>query len=108
MFVSFQIDTGHRRQRRRGFVVHVVQQEVCEERVLGDLMYQPVAEVAHGLVAGVQQPQLHQLVRHHVRDHLDTDVFKRRPASREIVLQRPLGEWFADDRPGVHPNRSLI
>ena len=44
-----------------------------------------------GTGAGVKQPQLHQLVRHHDRNHLDTDVLNAggRPRNR---LPAPTGQ----------------
>ena len=78
--VRVQIDARHRGQGGRGFSVHIVQQEVGKQRILRDLMHQAVAreiaEVAQRLMAGIQQPQLHQLIRHHVRDDLHPNVLQ--------------------------------
>jgi len=48
------------------------------------------ADVAEGLVAGVEQPDLHHLVGVHVRDHLRAHPLPRGPAEREVVLDHPL------------------
>jgi hypothetical protein len=52
-------------------------------------------------VAGVEQPQLHQLVGHDVVDDLDADVLERRSPRGEVVLEDPLREGLADDGPRV-------
>jgi hypothetical protein len=52
-------------------------------------------------VAGVQQPQLHELVGLDVVDHLHARVLVRRPAVGEGILEHPLGERLADDGPAV-------
>ena len=52
-------------------------------------------------MAGVEQAQLHQLVGHHIGDHLCPDLLVGRTAKREVVLDHPLGERFADHRPGI-------
>ena len=89
----------------RGLVVHVAEEEGPEQRVLGGLVHQPVAgqvgEVGHGLVAAVEQPQLHQLVGLHLVDELHPDLLVRRPPGRERVLEHPLRVGLADDRPPV-------
>ena len=52
-------------------------------------------------MAGVQQPQLHQLVRHNVGHHLDADLLQRRAPSGEVIFQRPLRERLTHHRPRV-------
>ncbi len=100
-----EIDSGHRLQGGSGLLVHVAQQESGEQRVLRDVVDESVsaevADVAEGLVARVEQPQLHQLVRGDVVDHLHAGVLERRPTEGERILQRPLGERFRGDGPGV-------
>src|ERR1700733_6538226 len=44
-----------------------------------------VGEVAHGLVAAVEQPQLHQLVRLNLVHELHPGVLVRRPPGGEVV-----------------------
>ena len=60
-----------------------------------------VAEVGERLVAGVEETQLHQFVRHDVCDELDFGLLEFRPAEREVVFEHPLRERLADDWPGV-------
>jgi hypothetical protein len=52
-------------------------------------------------MAGVEQPQLHQLVRRHVFHRQHADLFERRPAGGKVVLERPGGERLRDHRPLV-------
>ena len=103
--VGVEVDPGHLGQGRAALVLHVAEQEVDEERVLADLVRVAVAgevaEVAERLVAGVEQPQLHQLVGHDVVDELHAGVLEGRPAVGEVVLEHPLGERLAHDRPAV-------
>ena len=105
VLVVVEVHSGHGFQRGRGLVVHVVEQEPPEERVAADLVgvavATEVAEVAHRLVAGVEQPQLHQLVGPDVVDDLHADPFELRTTEREVVLEGPLGERLAHDRPAV-------
>ena len=88
-----------------GLVVHVAQQKTADQRILRCVVHKPVAhqmpEVTQGLMAGVQQPELHQFVRSHVGDHLHTDRLESRTAGRERVLENPLGERFGDHGPPV-------
>ena len=57
--------------------------------------------VGQPLVRGVEQTQLHELVGDDVVDHLHPDLLPRGPPGGEVVLDHPLGEGFADHRPGV-------
>ena len=70
-----------------------LQQEFGEQRVARGIVHQPVTgeigEVAEALMAGVEQPQLHQLVRCDVVDEQHADVLQRGPAVGEVVLQHP-------------------
>ena len=59
------------------------------------------ARVAQGLVAGVEQPQLHQLVGLHVGHDLHADGFERRSAVGEVIFEHPLRERLAQHRPLV-------
>ena len=60
--------------------------------------------MGQGLVGGVEQPQLHELVGDDVVDHLHPDPLEGRPAGGEVVLQHPLDEGLGHHRPGVpHP-----
>ena len=90
-------------RHRLGF--HVAVQEFGDHRVLGGLVNQPipgqVSEVTQALMAGVEQPQLHRLVRRHVVDELDAGLVQRGPAVGEIVLENPHGERLGDHGPGV-------
>ena len=52
-------------------------------------------------MATVEDAQFHQLIRSHVGHESDADLFQRRPTERELVLQHPLLEFFAEDRPGI-------
>ena len=103
--VGVQVDPRHGVQRRRRLPVHVGEQELGEQRVLAHVVHQPVArevaEVAQRLVAGVEQPQLHQLVRLDVVDDLRAGVLQRRPPEAELVLEHPLRERLAHHRPLV-------
>ena len=98
-----QVDTWNRPEGRDGFLRHVVKQELHEERVRGDLMHEPVAhqvtQIAQSLMTGVEQPQLHQLVRLHVGNDLHAGVFELRPAVGEVVFEHPLRERLAEYRP---------
>ena len=103
--VLIEVDAGQRLERGRGLAFHVVEQEAGEQRVLADLMGIPVtgqiAEVTQALVAGVEQAQFHEFIGLDVVHHLHAGVLEGRPALREVVLQDPLLEVFADYRPGV-------
>jgi hypothetical protein len=108
VLVCGEVHSGDVVQGGRRLTVHVGQEEVDEEGVLAYLVGVPVpaqvAQVAERLVAGVEQAQLHQLVRLDVGDELDADVLEGRPscgAALEGVLERPLGERLADHRPRV-------
>ena len=105
LLVLVQVDPGDRLQGRGRLEIHVVEEEPREQRVLCGLVDEPVAgqvaEVAHRLVARVQQPELHQLVRLDVVDQLGTDRLVGGASEREVVLQNPLREGLAHDRPGV-------
>ena len=59
------------------------------------------AGIRHRLMRGVQEPQLHQLVRLDVVDHLDANELQGRPAAGEGVLQDPLREGFGVNRPPI-------
>ena len=59
------------------------------------------ARVAQGLVAGVEQPQLHQLVGLHVGNDLHAGGFERRPAVAEVIFEDPLRERLAQHGPLV-------
>ena len=78
-------------------------QEFGEQRVARRVVHQPITrqirEVAEALVAGVEQPQFHQLVRRDVVDHQHVDVLQRRAAIGEIVLEHPRRERFGRHRP---------
>ena len=60
-----------------------------------------MGEVAQCLMSGVEQPELHQLIRGDVGDDLHAHVLESRPAAGEIVLEYPLGEGFGHHRPRV-------
>ena len=81
------------------------QQEFGEQRIARRVVHQPVAgqigEVAQALVAGVEQPQLHQLVGRHVVDEQHVDVLERRAAVGEVVLEHPRRERLGGHRPLV-------
>ncbi len=49
-------------------------------------------------MTGIQHAQLHQLVGHDIGHEFDPDLLQRRAALREVVLQHPLPERFADHR----------
>jgi hypothetical protein len=111
MLVSLRIDPGHRREVA---VASRFSSSTGSSRRAGlgqphePAGSRPGSRSNTGLMAGVKQPQLHQLVRHR-RPEPPGDRRLQTPAGPEIVFQRPLAKGFADDRPGVlHPNRSLI
>ena len=60
-----------------------------------------VGEVTQALMAGVEQPQLHQLIRCDVLDHQHADFFERGSAVGEVVLEHPRRERLGDHRPLV-------
>ncbi len=68
---------------------------------MGIAVARQVAEVAQRLVAGVEQPQLHQLVGDDVAHHLHARVLEGRPALAEVVLEHPLRERLAHHGPAV-------
>ncbi len=59
-------------------------------------------------MARVEQPQLHQLVGLDVVDDLHADLLVRRAPVREGVLEHPLDERLADDRPAVLDVEALV
>ena len=75
----------------------------ANKRVACGVVHQPITrqirEVAETLVAGVEQPQLHQLIRRDVVDHQYVDLLQRRTAIGEIVLEHPRRERFRGHRP---------
>ena len=80
-------------------------QEFGEQRVARRVVHQPVAgqvrEVAQALVAGVEQPQLHQLVGRDIVDQQHVDLLERRAAVGEVVLEHPRRERLGRHRPLV-------
>ncbi len=57
-------------------------------------------------MAGVEQPQLHQLERLDVADELDARAGKIGPTRGEAILDHALRERLGHNRPGVtHPER---
>ena len=52
-------------------------------------------------VAAIEDADLHVLERRDVADELHADLFERRAAGREMVLEHPLAEAFAEHRPIV-------
>ena len=103
--VAGQVDAGHGPQGGDGLGEHVVEQEPREQRVRRDVVHEPVpgqvARIAQGLVAGVEQAQLHQLVGFHVGDDLHPGVLEWRPPGREGILEHPLRKRLAQHRPPV-------
>ena len=57
------------------------------------------ARITQGLVTGVEQPQLHQLVGLHVGNDLHAGVFEWRAAAGEAVFEYPLREGLAEHGP---------
>jgi hypothetical protein len=79
--------------------------KAAHQRVLHGLVdemdiHQP-RRVGDGGVAAIENADLHVLVGRDVLDELHADVFQRRPAGGEIVLQHPLLEALAEHRPIV-------
>src|SRR3954468_24343503 len=52
-------------------------------------------------MARVEEPELHELIRFDVVDELRADPFPGRPPERKAVLDDPLAEGLAHDRPAV-------
>src|ERR671910_727109 len=109
--VRVKVNTRHWGERWSRLTIHVLEQEVREEPVLRDFVHESVAgqipEIAHRLMAGIEQTKLHQFVRLDIGDHLDTDVFQGWSAGRKVVFKHPLGERLADDRPVIFDPETL-
>ncbi len=103
--VGLQVHPRDSREHRGDLVVHVVAQEPGPQRLLAGLVHEVVAgergEVGQSLVTAVQQMQLHGLVGGDVRHELHAGVLPGRPAGREAVLDHPLSERLAHDRPCI-------
>ena len=52
-------------------------------------------------MAAVENPDLHEFIRGDVAGERDPDLVERRPAGGELVLDHPLLELLAEDRPVV-------
>ncbi len=59
------------------------------------------AQVGHGHVAGIQQANLHQLIRQHIRDDLRAGFFPWWARVGEGVFNDPLQKRFGHHGPGV-------
>ena len=72
---------------------------------IGDgLVAGEIAEIGERRMAGVEQPQLHQLERLDVGDELDARGGEIGPARGKAILDHPLRERLGHHRPGVtHP-----
>ena len=109
--VPFQIDAFHAIEQRRDLVIHHAPHEQADARVKHRFMRKRVAElhadVAQGLVAGIQETQLHLFIRQHVVRHLRPHLFPGRAALREFVFDDPLAERLAHDGPGVDDAKRL-
>ena len=104
--VARQVDARHRRQGWPRLALHQGDHEPGDQRIGHRFVDRDVigqtAHARHGKVAGVEQPQLHELIRGHVPDELGTDILPGRPARREAVLDHPLGKGLGKDRPAIH------
>ncbi|MNV59215.1 hypothetical protein D3C71_1516260 [compost metagenome] len=80
-------------------------QESRDQRMLHGLMHEVDVEqarrIGNGGVAAIEDADLHVFVGRHVRHELHADLFQRRAAGGEIVLEHPLPEAFAENRPIV-------
>src|SRR6516164_4148561 len=65
------------------------------------LIPQQHADVTKRLMARVQQPDLHLLVRKNIGSHLRAYSFPLRPSEREMIFNNPLLEWFRHHRPAI-------
>ncbi len=103
--VLVEVDPRHRVERGHRLSPHVLEQVLAQlgpsHRVVDEGVCEQAAEPGQTLVAGVEQPQLHQLVRPDVLDDLDVDLLQTRAAGGEVVLDDPLRERLRRDRPLV-------
>ena len=93
---------GGTAQRGRHLRMHEMRDEMRERLVLhavGDgLAAREIAEIGHGGMRAVEQPELHQLEG---RDVGDEGRVPLRAALRKAVLDHPVVVDLGDDRPGV-------
>ena len=103
--ILVEVDARHGAQGRQCFTLQVGARHSFNVRIFSGLMCvghsQQAAPVCEHLVGGVEQAELHQLVGHHIRDHLGADFFPLRTACRELVFNNPLNERFSANRPRI-------
>ena len=96
---------GHRRDDGDDLVALDLLQEGADERVLHGLVDEvdvhEAGRIGDDRVAAVEDADLHQLVGGDVLDELDADLLEGGAARGEVVLDHPLQEVLAEDRPGV-------
>jgi hypothetical protein len=59
-------------------------------------------------MAAVQNADLHMFIGRHVRNECDADLFKRRAPGGKLILQHPLFELFAEDRPVILDTERIL
>lgn len=103
--VMVQVDAGDRLEGGGALFFHVLEEEggeaIVANNVVDEAVSGEVAEVAQALVGGVEEAELHELVGDDVVNNLDADLVVIGAALGELLLEDPLGEVFADDRPGI-------
>lgn len=103
--VVVKVDAGDRLQGGGALFFHVLEEEggeaVVVNNVVDEAVAGEVAEIAQALVGGVEEAELHELVGDDVVNNLDADLVVIRATLGELLLQDPLGEVLADNRPGI-------
>jgi hypothetical protein len=78
--------------------------ELVLHRLVNEMDVHEPGRIGDCRVAAVEDANLHQLKGRDVGDELDADLLQCRPPLREIVLEHPLPELLAEDRPAIlHP-----
>ena len=74
---------------------------------MGVAVARQIAKVGKRLVAGIEQAQLHELVRLDILNNLHADLLERRAAQGEVIFQHPLGKRLAHHGPGIFNAKAL-
>ena len=103
--IGVKVDVRRRRHDGNDLALRQRFEELGDLPVLHRLVDEVNVEQAGGIgdrrMAAVENPDLHEFVRGDVARERDPDLVERRAAGGELVLDHPLPELFAEDRPIV-------
>ena len=99
--VVVEVEAGNRREHRNHLAAHQLHHPAGDVLIVHGVVHGLVAEQGRRIgdrhMACVEDAELHGLVGRDVVDELHADVFQRRAALGEVVLDHPLPEGLADD-----------